>query len=187
MEFLPKSLERYSASLRTYLQKRYIRSNNAEFLLRFFKKVQLFEIMTSEQQATPTNLLEFCDDVISCVQMELMKSGRYFSCSLSVNGCFEIDRRIMTVILCNCSKNCSKISIKSKDDELHIIYIGSKPDKITRKLLSNIEAVYLYNSKKRINGINIKIKKTQKTPLPCEKVWLQIIDPLSPVKAYLYD
>ena len=189
MGFLPKSYERYSAAIRSYLQNRYFRNGEKNFPLTILKRVLVFEIFTTEKQSESTAMASFCDNVISSAQIELMKKGYFFECTIKGDAILNIDRRVITAILCECSLSCamnkSALVIKIDSDRLCLLFHGKKPTSTFSKLLFYINAVQFYITEQQTNAIFINLEKSNSSPLPHKAIWQYITDPMSPIKAYL--
>lgn len=189
MDFLPKSYERYSAAMRVYLQNRYLKEDKKDIALKYLRRVLIFEILASPKQSTSTALSSFCDNVISAAQLELMQKDCFFESKITGNAVLNVDRRIITAILCNCclisAKNKTALQIIIKDNGLYLIFCGDKPSGHFLRLLQYANGIRFYIKKERKNAVYLRLEKSKTEPLTHKEIWQYLYDPLSPIKAYL--
>ena len=99
MQFFPCKRDRYTAALRTHLQKRLLCTDNAYIILRRLKALTLYSITTRKEKLTATDIRAFLQSVSGAALVELIKKGYFVSTEIRGNAIKLIDRERLSAVL----------------------------------------------------------------------------------------
>lgn len=188
MIFLPKSFERYAASLRLYLQISVLRGGAGTKHLKMLKTINRAEAIYYKSESSPVDIIKLANSLLGAAVIVMLQRGKRLAATFSGKGVYLINQKLYTALLMElASLNNGNMEINIKADNFRAVIkasgcigLGKLP-----KIIRAMKGTYFHKLSGNKLIINIPCEKTELAPEPVENEWCYILDRFSPVNVYL--
>ncbi len=182
MIFLPNKYERYTSSLRNYIQKLYNINGSSQKLLLNFKKIYEFEALFLNNEKLPCDIKQLSSRILFASFTKQIDKNKNLEFSINTKENYILNIKVFSIILLRLARVSEKIDIFNSNG---YILIKSKTDcQIQTKFLKAINAFSLYEHNCKTLLIIINAEKTAKKSIDIKEEW-DIFNPFSPINLYL--
>ena len=189
MQFTPNKTDKYVSVLRLYTEKYYLKNGINEKLLKNLKKILLFGLLKGSNYKQSTDIFSFCNTVLGCAQVELLKKGYFFTSKITGKKIKNVNRNLLLAIICElslyASQKSGEISVITDDNGIIIKTDCLTDSTLIKKFSKKAGGVYTQIKSRHITAIFIPENNTDNMPLSTPKEWQYLTDKLSPIKIML--
>lgn len=188
MIFLPKSFERYAASLRLYLQISVLRDGEKSKHLKMLKRINRAEALYYKAESSPVDIIKLANSLLGAAIIVMLQRGKRLAASFSGKGVYLINKKLYTALLMELASLNSgnmEISITAENCRAVIKAYGTQSLGKLAIIIKAMKGTYFRHSNGNKLIINIPCEKTELDPQPVENEWCYILDRFSPVNVYL--
>lgn len=126
MIYLPNKFERYTASLRNYLQKQSLKYGVTPKILENMRKIYIAEAILYNYIKEPTDLLSLSSEILTAVYIKKCDKNLPFEFKIKIKGNFLISKKLYTSLILTLCQNAKKILIFSKNGKILIKAFGTE-------------------------------------------------------------
>lgn len=188
MIFLPKSFERYAASLRLYLQISVLRDGEQTKHLKMLKRINRAEALYYKAESSPVDIIKLANSLLGAAIIVMLQRGKRLTASFSGQGVYMINKKLYTALLmelAGLNTGNMEIGIKAYNSGVSIKASGCRSLGELAIIIKAMKGTYFRQSNGNKLIINIPCEKTELAPQPVENEWCYILDRFSPVNVYL--
>ncbi len=188
MTFSPSFRERYTAALRSVLQKRLIRKENCGSVLPQYRKILLTEALSYSEIREPTDFFEFSDQLSGAVYLLSAIRGHPISTFLSGNGTCLMPRKKFTLLVCLLAVGSSELCLCYNEPYLTVTARATcTPAPDVRRLVKALNGTMLFLCKNKTAAIRFPCPRTDLPPDAAPDEWDYLRDPFSIPNVILSD
>ncbi len=188
MTFSPSFRERYTAALRSVLQKRLIRKENSGSVLPQYRKILLAEALGYSEIRVPTDFSRFSDQLSGAVYLLSAIRGHPIATSLSGNGSCLMPRKKITLLICLLAVGSSELCLCYNEPWMTVTARTTcTPSPDVRRLVKALNGTMLFLRKSGTTAIRFCCARTDLPPDAVPDEWDYLCDPFSIPNVILSD
>lgn len=182
MTVLPNSFERYTFALRILTSLSILKHGLTQKHLRNLSKIYTAESFYRKDFTEATNIQKFSLNLLFAVAVIKFKQNKTFEFEVDVNKNFLINKNIFTVLILNLCKECEKIYISAKQNQITVSFKGNYKKSLSA--LKKLKGFYFYSLKTGDGKIVIPAQETSQNSSNPINEWGNIFDRFSPVNLF---
>lgn len=189
MLFMPKSFERYTASLRFYIHLSIARNGITDKHLEMLKKIHLAQSVYSANEMQPIDVISFSNALLGAAEIILLQKGKRLAVTSKGGGIFMINRHLLSAVILQLVNGCGgkscEFTISALTDKIIIKVCGTDCSQVSPTVVKALDGVLLSERKQKRVIVSFPTVATNKKPIITENEWFFLTDKLSPVNIYL--
>lgn len=183
MIYLPNKLERYTSTLRNYLQNRALKEGITPKILENMRKIYIAEALLFDSYEQPINISLLSSQILSAVYIKKTEKNIPFEFKVKLNGNFITNKKLYTALLLNICKDSQKVSLFLLNGKIAIKATNANK-KIIIPLTKKLKGIAFFEKKSKDFIIILKLTATGKK---AEKnIYLDLQDPFSPINFFIF-